>query len=438
MEQRRAHPLDIELLSLALGDPHVADGINDHLDTCLLCRIRLARMRRSNATPEPFNESAITFPRASPEVLAVLDSTVERSAAQAGQLWLAGDAYRIPVWIDDIEDGIAFVYATSFDVDAADDTALITLVPNLNRSIAVYTSIGGTIGIDRLVSYIDDLPIHDDFARVAAATVNGTVADGSLTGAPITGVTDERLELRQLLADDLAALDPIEEDNDSELVPASLGDLADHLRYELQIHRGRRCRVQDINEVVAHLSASMTLTAVATVHELGCVVLIVSGDGGPEWVLDHAVDAWTLVEESSATAFGFAEPTDPYDTVLFERHDLRNAYELPRAALKSPPRIAMAAQPIVKALCTYLDKSAFEVHSAEPAEHPSIAPDLVPHLYAHARASIQSLKGIGAQTSKKRALKALTDEDARGIADALSLAHGLEGLLASIEQVLDR
>lgn len=442
MEQRHAHPLDIDLLSVALGDTDVADDseIHEHLSTCLLCRIRIARIRHGIATPEPLHTTGIQYPSVSPGVLAVLDSTVERSEAAAGQLWLAGDKYRIPVWIDDIEDGIAFVYAASLDTDAADDTALITPVPNLDRSIAVYTSVGGTMGIDRLVSFVDVLPIHDDVERLVAATVSGTVVDGLLTGSAITGVTDERLELRQLLADDLAALDPIDDEGEDDAQPAlfAVGELADHLRQELLGRRGPRCRVHDIDETIALLSAPMSATAVATVHELGCVVLIVSGEGGPEWALEHVADAWTLMEAATATALGFAEPTDPYDTVLFERRDLRDSYELPRADLKSPPRIAVAAQPIVKALHTYLDKSAFEVHPAEPVERPSVAPDLNPHLHANAHTSIASLKGIGAQTGKRRALKALNDDDAKGIADALSGTTDLDSLLEKIEQVLER
>lgn len=446
MEQRNAHPLDIDLLKVALGDFNVAvdSEINEHLSGCLLCRIRIARIRHGNAAPEALNATGILYPSVSPEVLAVLDSTIERGDAQAGQLWLAGDAYRIPVWIDDIEHGIAFVYAASLDTDAADDTALIIPVPNLNRAIAVYTSVGGTIGIDRLVSYIDDLPIHDDVERLVAAAVNGTVADGLLTGSAITGVTDERLELRQLLADDLAALDPIDDDEDDEpddvTEPAlsAVAGLADHLRHDLLLRRGPRCRVHDIDEIIAQLSAPMAVTAVATVHELGCVVLIVSGERGPEWALAHAADAWTLMEAATATVLGFAEPTDPYDTVLFERHDLRDSYELPRAGLKSPPRIAVAAQPIVKALHTYLDKSAFEVHPADPVERPSVAPDLSPHFDSNARTSIASLKDIGAQTGKRRALKALSDDDATGVADALSGTDDLDSLLTKIEQVLER
>lgn len=446
MEQRHAHPLDIELLAVALGDNNVAvePEINTHLGTCLVCRIRIARIRHGNATPEPLNATGIQYPTVSPEVLAVLDSTVERSAAQVGQLWLAGDTYRIPVWIDDIEDGVAFVYAASLDTDAADDTALITPVPNLDRSIAVYTSVRGTIGIDRLVSYIDDLPINDDVDRLVAANVNGTVADGLLIGSAITGVTDERLELRQLLADDLAALDPIEDDGDDEpdddtrSALFAVGELADHLRHDLLWRRGPRCRVHDVDENLALVIAPMSVTAVATVHELGCVVIVVSGDGGPEWALEHAAHAWTLIEATNATALGFAEPIDPYNTVLFERHDLRHSYELPWADLRSPPRIAVAAQPIVKALDTYLDKSAFEVHPAEPVERPSVAPDLRPHLHANARTSIVSLKGIGAQTGKKRALMALNDDDTKGIADALSEANDLDSLLARIEQVIER
>src|SRR5688500_7497041 len=112
MEQRHAHPLDIDLLSVALGEADVAlsSQVDAHLGMCLLCRVRIARIRRSGAVPEPLVASGIQYPSVSPEVIAVLDSTVPPEEAASGQLWLAGDSHRMLVWIDAIEDDTAFVY----------------------------------------------------------------------------------------------------------------------------------------------------------------------------------------------------------------------------------------------------------------------------------------------------------------------------------------
>src|SRR5436309_1274406 len=157
MEQRHAHPLDIDLLSVALGEDDVAltSQVNDHLGTCLLCRVRIARIRRSGAVPEPLVATGIQYPSVSPEVLAVLDSTVSPAEAAPDQVWLAGESHRMLVWIDAIEDDTAFVYAVTLDVDSADDTAVVASLTKLGRPAAIFTSVGGTVALNRLVSYVD-------------------------------------------------------------------------------------------------------------------------------------------------------------------------------------------------------------------------------------------------------------------------------------------
>src|SRR5213594_2445814 len=100
MAQRQAHPLDIDLLGFALGDADEARiaQVQEHLGDCLLCRIRIARMRRSGVAPAPLATGGVTYPKVSPEVLAVLDPRVPRPAPAANQLWLAGSTTRSLVW----------------------------------------------------------------------------------------------------------------------------------------------------------------------------------------------------------------------------------------------------------------------------------------------------------------------------------------------------
>lgn len=446
MEQREAHPLDIDLLSVALGEDDVAltSQVNDHLGTCLLCRVRIARIRRSGAVPEPLVASGIQYPSVSPEVLAVLDSTVRAAEAAPGQLWLAGESHRMLVWIDAIEDDTAFVYAVTLDVDSADDTAVVASLTKLGRPAAIFTSVGGTVPLERLVSYVDDLAIHADVERLIDAAAEGSIISDLNIGEPITGATDERLELRQLLADDLAALDPIAEDSYDEPLDGGprtsvVQGLRDHIRHDLLWRRGPNCQVDDVDEfAVGSYAHGITIQPVVRIREVGCVVLLVTGERGADWVLENGEVASLILQTGGATALAVAEPLDPYDTCLFERSDLRYSYELPLAAVKSPPRIGTVAEPLVKALDTYLDRSAYEVQVGEPIAHPSTTPDPSPHLVRNARTYIASLKATRATMGKNRALKNLTEADADAVAAALASAADFDDLTARLDQVVDR
>ena len=53
--------------------------------------------------------------------------------------------------------------------------------------------------------------------------------------------------------------------------------------------------------------------------------------------LENGDVASLILQIGGATALAVAEPLDPYDTCLFERSDLRHSYEVPLAAVKSPP-----------------------------------------------------------------------------------------------------
>src|SRR5436190_16061894 len=111
MTQRQGHPLDIDLLGFALGDiddVRIAQ-VQAHLSDCLLCRIRIARMRRSGVVPAPLAATGIAYPKVSPDVLAVLDPQAPRPGPAANQLWLAGSSTRILVWVESVDDHVAYV-----------------------------------------------------------------------------------------------------------------------------------------------------------------------------------------------------------------------------------------------------------------------------------------------------------------------------------------
>ena len=126
MDTRIDHPLDIDLLEYAISAlPGLRSAsASDHLGACLLCRIRLARIRRADIQPTAA-PNAVAHPEVSQRVLAALTAGQHPSSIAPGQVWLAGDARRSLVWVRGVLENAVSVYAATLDIDAADDTTLV-------------------------------------------------------------------------------------------------------------------------------------------------------------------------------------------------------------------------------------------------------------------------------------------------------------------------
>src|SRR5687768_968320 len=120
MEQRDTHPLDIDLLSYALGELDVTSAaeLDRHLLECLLCRIHLNRIQRQGLALGPDSVPTLAYPEISPTVLAIAAGDRRPATFEPGQLWLAGSNQRMLVWIEAVNDraGMATVLAASLDV----------------------------------------------------------------------------------------------------------------------------------------------------------------------------------------------------------------------------------------------------------------------------------------------------------------------------------
>jgi hypothetical protein len=446
MEQRRGHPLDIDLLGVALGDAdaELAAGVAEHLGTCLLCRVRMARLRRSGAAPSPL-PTGIDPPSLSPEVLAVLEGGTRPDAVAAGQVWLAGTSRRLLVWVRAARPDRVVAHPVTFDVDAVDDTALI-VDELLGRPAAVVTSIVGTVPRRGLVSHVGDLDISREVERLRDAATVGTAELDLPTGLPITGPADERLEFRQLLADDFAALDTIDEDDDDtgegrvDTPEAAARHMYEALRSDFLARRGPGCEVRrppgDLS--LGTFAASTGCVLVALVTELTGSVLLVTGDRRLDWALEHPHDASKLLRLAGATALAVAEPADPFSTCLFEERHLHPALELPRAVVSVGPRAGWGPKPMVKALFDYLEDGVFAVEPVEGLEPPASPRDLLPSLRSNARQSVSGLRKGRAQLTKNAALKSLKRTDADAVARALNDAADLDALLELLERITER
>jgi hypothetical protein len=450
MAPRQAHPLDIDLLDFTLGDADEADTsqITEHLGECLLCRVRVARLRRSGAAPEPFTEAGITYPKVSPAVLAVLDRDAAQPEPAANQLWLAGTTHRVILWIESVDDHVAYAHAAYLDVEAADDTSLLTHSTRLGRDLAVSASVSRSVPLQNLDRFIEVLSIRSELKKVLDATYSGVPAEGVTTGAPIADGTDERLEFRQLLADDLAELDPIDDDGDDDWDeydelddPQSTdardetGAVYDHLLNELAPRRPR-CEIHHLDDqFVAQAAAQAGFLPVATVHESAWKVLVVLGEVRSAWWEESFRGAYDLMLTAGAETFAVAEADPPHDCVLFELNTMHPAFERPVAATPASPRPLFGqVAPVVKALDALLENTFRTEFDSIPAKPSTIDPAaLTQRLDGHMKNAVTKLKGMRAQTGKNRALKGLTEQDAVEV--AAGDRDSLDAFLARIEEV---
>ena len=450
MEPREGHPLDIDLLGLVVGDLNatLAAEVTEHLATCLLCRVRIARIRRGDAVAAA-PPVGIDVPMVSPRVLNALENAARPELIATGQIWLAGDFHRLLIWVRAVESGAVIAHPITLDVGAADDTALIIdELPALGHAGAVVTSIVGTVPESRLVSYIGDLDISAEVERLRDAATLGAPALDLRTGLPITGSTDERLEFRQLLADDLAALDLIEDEDDDENfhegrsdTPEAAGrEMVEALRSDLLSRRGPNCELRTVLDDVflGSFAQPNGCVPVVVVSELTASILLITGVAPVAWVVENQGDASKLLRLSRASTLAIAEQLPPFDTWLFEERHLHSARELPQAAALVAPRPMCGPKPLVKALYDYFEDDVFAVEPVEPFTPDSSQRDLSPYLEAKARSRLDALRTTRAQLTKNTALKGLASSDADALADALGTAGDFEQLLGMLDGITDR
>jgi hypothetical protein len=457
MEQRANHPLDIDLLSYALGeiDAAFAAELDLHLGDCLLCRIHLNRIRRGGLDLGPDVTPTFSYPEIAPTVLDLVHGRHRPITVQPGQLWLAGSSPRALVWTEAVNDSarMATVLAATLDVEAADHTSLIVGVPSLGRDIAIFTSIPGWIPLDQLDTFVDDVDVVEEIAELQASIEQSSAPPRQRkhlpklrVGTRISGASDERLEFRQMLADQLAGLDPEndEADADREVLralsqPDPVVQMRNELARDLPARRHGLCEVKylDSEFLVGSYARGLAVQPVATVHELDCVMLVVTGGSSQAGLGFDPEDAYKLLLDSGAESLAVAEPTEPYLTHMFERSVLRPAFEPPRAIERHAPRPLWESRPLIQALFDYLQGDVFPIES-EPQPTSRSHPDLAEFLPTHSATAIVELKQIRAQKGKHRALKALGPRDVAALHDAIATSPNLDALLARIEEITVR
>jgi hypothetical protein len=357
------------------------------------------------------------------------------------------------VWVEAVNEsaGLATVLAATLDVGAADHTSLIVDSESLGREVAIFASIPGSIAVDRLEIFVDDTGSVADVAQLQARLEQPSGQTRSRrnkvlrVGTRISGAADERLEFRQMLADQLAELDPY--NDDAEIDAEATGDesqfdpvrrMYDELASDLPARRAGLCEVRSLDDelLVGSYARALTVQPIATVHELDCVVLVVANAPSQAGFDFEAEDAYQLLLHSGADSLAVVDSAEPHMTCMYERSVLRPAFEPPSALERQQPRALSRSQPLVQAVLDYLQG---DVYPIEPDSEPDTV--LLPRteidefLRAHALAAIDDLKQIRGTKGKHRALKALGPRDAAALEVAIATSTTIHALLAQIEEI---
>jgi hypothetical protein len=248
-----------------------------------------------------------------------------------------------------------------------------------------------------------------------------------------------------MLADDLAALDPIDEpdeqsdnepDDEIDVVVATARDIFDRLREDLASWRGPICEVEFAHDLMLReFSRLYDCVPVARVYELDASVLLITGVDRVQWVKANRDDACKLLRIAKASTLAVAELTAPYVTCVLDSRDMQMAFEPPNATEKRAPRVYWESAPVSTALHKYFEHAVFSVATSDSSPGLPAAPDLEPFLKPHARVRVDEIRELGAQLTKRLAFRGLGSNDADAVAAAVHEGNGWQDIVARIERI---
>jgi hypothetical protein len=400
------HPLDVDLADFAgdLVDAVQRESVEDHLSGCLLCRIKVRRLRDAlggpsetqAAQPRPDSHQGIAAP-AGTMIPQILPRAVSPERPAPGQLWAAGNDERFLVLVLRDRDGRASVVPVTLDTLAADDETVIfmaTLSP-LAISVAVYPMLAAELPTSALTTFFGQLVEASDVNRLLAGTLPGTSQ-----GEPIDGPTDPRLEFRQLLADRLGTLEEVWPDPDTaaDAPPPRPESLASMLAMELSNRRGQLCKLYRLDSWEGVILAySKAWTPVAAVDELGTVLIVFDTPSGLKTGEDfHA--ALSVLTRYNATAVVVLASSLSGNSELFDASSLSYGIGVPSGQI-SPPRPVLSGLGPADAIAKFLDQNSFWSETTE-SRRASATPSDVLSTLAHCAAT--AVEDVFQQGSRAR------------------------------------
>jgi hypothetical protein len=421
----QGHLLDIALHDVAQGDNF--EEADEHLEGCLFCRVRLARLAAASDLRLDLDAVARALPTpppVPPAVQAALAGADREAVPEPGDVWLTTGRQRSMVWLRKITGDVTFVQPVVFDTEMADDHTLVLAAEAnpLAVPLAVFCSLDLQVDRHHLDRKLFALAVDDAVNALRTARKTGTTIPSEVTvGPPLEDPNDERHEFRQLLADRLSALStPDESEQDSTVV--EIEDRLEQLR-----SRRPGCTLIPCGEPVVAAADARGWKAIRTVREIDAFVVVVYGslDDG------SSAAALALLDVASATAVAFVDNTDDYETRVYDATALAaERIVAPSGARLGIERYAVALD-LVDALAKHLEEMVMPDDRGDiGVSTEQFFDDIGDIVDAEALAALTVARSRRFQRFKGEAFKALTDDDSHFIAevlrDAANTGHAAE------------
>ena len=422
------HPLDIDLADFAgdLLDEAQTEALEDHLTGCLPCRIKVRRLRHALGEPpqaqfrahggDDVRTGISAGLRLTAPPVAVADIGIDRLAP--GQLWASGTEERLLVLVLRERNGRVLVAPVTFDVPAADDGTIVVeaALSPFDMAIAVYPTLAAELPRFSLVACYGPVVEASDVDLLLAGALPGT-----RRGEPVDGTTDPRLEFRQMLADQLEALEHITPHPGiaADAPPPSPERLASALAADLADRRGQHCRLHPLRSWEGLVLAnSKGWTPVGTVDELGTVLVVFDTPSGLARGDDFNA-AIAVLTRYNATAVVVLSTSLGASAELFDAASLSYAIGVPSGE-SSPPAPLLSGLAPADAIAKFLDQSSWS-QTSWPGRASTTASDVTATLSRSAASAIEEVvrQGRRAKIAPKAAGYASVEPLAQDLEDVL-------------------
>jgi hypothetical protein len=431
MSHESRHPLDVDLADFAgdLVETAQKEPLEEHLSRCLLCRIKLRRLRdaideaprEQSATTTAAEGNHRTTTEFSLTTPGVSFQTVSEDPPAPGQLWAAGTGKRLLVLVLRERDGRVFVAPVTFDTAAADDETIV-LAPALSPfeiSIALYPMLAAEVPMSSLVACFGRAVEASDLDELLAGTLPGTTQ-----GDPISGPTDPRIDFRQILVDDLGALEEVPADPEmaADAPPPRPENLASALAAELHDRRGLLCKLYRLSSWEGVAPAySKAWIPVATVDELGTVIVVFDTPSG--LTNDEDFDtAISVLTRYNASAVAVLSSSINSNAKLYDATTLSYSISVPSGQASSPGPLLSGLAP-VDIIAKFLDQNSSWTENTWLPRASTTPSNVVGILADSATSAIEEVARQGR--------RARIGPKVAGYASIEHLAHDLENVLRS-------
>ena len=405
-----SHPLDVDLADLVDGvlDAARTADVEAHLDACLLCRLKRRRLEGAPAPADGFLPGpAFNVPPFEPGGDPAVDD-----------LWLAGTDDRLLVLLLGVAGDRVTAAPVTLDVEAADDEAVVVEHSPFRTPVAVHPALATEIPRTALTARVGALTLPP--AQGAARAPAGH------RGSAIAGPSDPRLELRQHLADRLAAFADPPPAGTGDAPPPRPEQVRSTLIADLRSMRGRACAARALDawsDLV--LAEQRGWVPLVTVDEVGVVLVVFDTPHGLEDELDFDAARSVLTRlNASALVVLTGELSELAD--VFDAAALHAGIDMPSGA-HNPPRPLISGLVPFDAIAKFLDQHSGARPMSAPTRGPVARVEVADVLREEAAAAATDAARQGARfkiAPKRRGYESLAGAEG---AIATALATAFEG-----------